>query len=109
MSKDDARTPRAKRASDADKVIAVFNHTIDIVTDKWLFFSKTLAFKEDVVRRDRIAAFSFPMFEGLIKNVLPLRKSPDAILLIVVAKGIEKSGTHTRGEIEEALGAPLPD
>ncbi len=90
-------------------MIAVLDDTIDIVADKWLYFSKTLAFKEDVVLRDRIAAFYFPMFEGLRKNVLPLRKSPDAILLIVVAKGIEKSGMQTRGEIEEALGAPLPD
>lgn len=82
---------------------------IDIVADKWLYFSKPFAFKYDFVLRDRIAAFSFPMFEILRKNVLPLRKSPDAILLIVVAKGIEKSGMHTRVEIEGALGAPLPD
>jgi hypothetical protein len=101
--------PFRRKSADTEKVIAVLDDTINIVAQKWRHFSTTLVFKEDVPLQERIAAFSFPMFEGIRKNVPELRKSPDAFLLIVVAKGIEKSGTHSRAEIEEALGAALPD
>lgn len=101
--------PFKKKKSEADEAVAVLPQTIEIVAGKWVYFCKSLPFKEDVPLIERITAFSVPMFEGIRKNVPALRKAPDALLLIIVAKGVEKSGTHTREQIEEALGAPLPE
>jgi hypothetical protein len=77
--------------------------------DKWLYFTKTLPFKDDVSFLDRIICFLPPAFEGLRKNFPALRQAPEAVLLLIVAKGIEFSGTHSRAELEAALGVPMPD
>lgn len=98
-----------KRKGPAEAAIEVMDDTIFIAAEKWLHFCRTIPFKQDVPLADRIAAFAFPFMEGARQNVPALREAPDAFLMLIVAKGVEKSGTHARAEIEEALGVTLPD
>jgi len=101
--------PFRSKARDAERVIAVFDEAVALATDKWLMFSKTIVFKSEVALGERIQLFAVPMFEGLRSNYPPLKNASAAVLLLIVAKGVQKSGTHSRAEIEQALGAPLPN
>ena len=101
--------PFSKRQPEAEKFLALMPRLVEVVSDKWLYFSNTLVFKEDIPLKDKIAAFSVPTMEGMSENVKGLKSSPDAALFLVIALGILKSGTHTKEEIEAALGAKLPD
>ena len=101
--------PFRNRAKEAEDAIAVFDDAVAVATEKWLYFTGTFVFKEDVPLTQRIHLFSNPMFEGLRNNFPALAKAPPAVLLLIIAKGVQNSGTHTRAQIEQALGAPLPD
>ena len=101
--------PFQKRKSDADRVIEIMDQAVSFACEKWLYFSQTLIFNQNVPLRDRIAAFLVPVSEGLKNKFEPLRRAPDPVILLIVAKGVEASRTHSRNEIENALGAPLPE
>jgi hypothetical protein len=98
-----------KKKSKADATLSVLDDAIRFATDRWLYFCEKLPFKEDVGLATRIAAFSVPFDEGAKNKFPPLRDAPDAVLLLIIAKGVQASGTHTRDEIEQALGFELPD
>src|SRR5262245_53575890 len=101
--------PFQRKKSAADEVIEQMDELIGIAKRKWDESSTLLPFKDDVQLKDRIVAFMMPFSEGARKNVPALKKAPGAVILLIAAKGIERSGTHSREEIEEALGIQLPD
>lgn len=98
-----------RKRSKADATIAVMPQAIEAASEKWRFFCDQLVFTPEVLLVDRIASFSAPFFAGARQNIPALREAPDAVLLMIVAEGIERSGTHTRAEIEQALGTRFPD
>ncbi|WP_298671317.1 hypothetical protein [uncultured Sphingomonas sp.] len=98
-----------KKQSKADAAIAVMPQAIEAASEKWRFFCEKLVFKAEVPLADRIASFTVPFFQGARQNIPALKEAPDAVLLLIVAKGIERSGTHTKAQIEQALGTRLPD
>lgn len=97
-----------KRKSKADAVIEIMDDVIAIAAQKWLTFCEQLPFKEDVPLVDRISAFGFPLMQGAREKVPALREAPDGVLLLIVAMGVDRSGTHTKALIEEALGISWP-
>jgi len=98
-----------KRNSKADVAIAVMDDAIEFASDKWLYFSRTLVFKDEVTLKDRIAAFLPLATEGLRGRFSALKDAPGAVVLLVVVKGVELSGTHSRAELEKSLGIEIPD
>ena len=99
-----------KRESKADAALAVMDQATALVTDRWRYLCDTIPYKAGVPLEDRIASFCIPMYEGLRKTFPTLRTAPEAFLLIVVVKGIERSGTHPADELYDAIGMPpLPD
>lgn len=101
--------PFQRKKSAADDVIEQMDELIGIAQRKWDQFCGLLPFKDDVPLKGRIAAFMVPFSEGARKNLPALRKAPEAVIFLIAAKGIERSGTHSRTEIEEALGIQLPN
>ena len=97
-----------KKKTSADKIIDVMDDIISHVAAKWTFFRKTLPFKDGVGLDEQIAMFSVPMKEGLNNTFPVIKDSPDALFMLLIAKGIEQSGTHSKEQLEQALGAPLP-
>ena len=97
-----------RRESKADAVVAVMDEAVGIAADKWRFFCDKLPFRKDVPLADRIASFMFPFEEGARKRFPALKDAPGTVLLLIVAMGVERSGTHTRAQIEQALGFSLP-
>lgn len=98
-----------KKQPKADAALAVMDDAVEIAAEKWRFFCDKLPFRETVRLADRIASFSVPFNEGARANIAAFKDAPDTFLLLVVALGVERSGTHSRAEIEQALGVPLPD
>ena len=92
-----------------DAVLAIMDTATEFASEKWLLFCETLKFGDGVSLTDRIAFFMVPAEQGLQNNFPALRKVPGGIIALIVAKGIQRSGTHTTSEIEQALGATLPD
>jgi len=58
--------------------------------------------------RDRIAFFSPEFRVSLTRSFPLLAGAADEILLLIIARGVEKSGTHDRRHIERGLGIILP-
>lgn len=82
-----------KKKFKADAVIEVLDSSIKFAADKWLYFTKASPFKDDIGLRDKVIMFMPPVGEGLRNNFPALREANDAILLMIIAKGIERSGT----------------
>jgi len=82
--------------------------TITHAADKWRYFCDNVPYRTEVGLADRIGAFSVPFNEGARKHIPELQNAPDGLLLMIIALGVEKSGTHSRIEIERALGVSLP-
>lgn len=101
--------PFKKKKSDADAVIAVMGEAISFASEKWIYFNTTVAFKNDVPLKEIIAIFLVPVTEGLKNKFVALRNAPDTIFFLIVALGIQKSGTHTKSDIESVFGAQLPE
>ena len=93
-----------RRKSSVDEVIAVMDDATEFACEKWLYFNSVLAFKPEVPFLDVLAGFLMPLIEGLKNNFPALRNSPEPLFLMIAARAIVRSGTHTREEMEELLG-----
>jgi hypothetical protein len=100
--------PFSKRKFEAQRAEALLDEVTDAIADKWVYFGKMVTFKDEVKLEERIAVFSIPLYEGLRKNFATLQGAPEEFLLMLVVTGISKSGTHSRAEMEQALGVSLP-
>lgn len=100
--------PLGKKKTQADKAIEVMDRSIELVAERWKYFNNQLKFEDGFGLNKQIAMFSPPIFRGMRKNYPALRDSPDDVLFLFVLKGIEKSGTHSKEEIEQAFNMKLP-
>jgi len=98
-----------KKQSPADKANKVMRPAIAFAAEKWAVFNRDVPFKPEVGLDMRIFAFMQPVSIALMEKYEPLRKAPDSIFLLISAMAVERSGTHTRDQIESALGLTLPD
>jgi hypothetical protein len=96
------------RKSQSEKVLAVFDDAADFACEKWLYYNSVLKFKDDVDFRDILAGFIFPLQEGLQNKFPLLKESPEPLFFLIAAKGIVKSKTHTKEQLEDALSISLP-
>lgn len=92
----------------ADEVIETMDNAIIFSAEKWKYYSEKLHFKDSVSLREKIFGFVPLATEGLKNNFSALQAAPDAVYMLIIAKGVELSGTHSKVEIESALGATLP-
>jgi hypothetical protein len=92
--------------SDADQVIGILPDAIAFASQKWIFFVDEVPLLDSSLY-NKITMFSVPAIEGL-KNNFPVLKSDEALCMMIIAKGIEESGSYSREEIESALGVNLP-
>ena len=97
-----------RKKSRADAVIAIMDEAVASVADMWLHYTSTFVFKPGVSLHDQIMIFSVPVSEGLENRFPELRNAPPGVLLLIIAKGVERSGTHSTKQIEDALGVPFP-
>jgi hypothetical protein len=80
---------------------------IEQISRKWAYFSKTLVFNDDVSLRVRIDAFRLPLLEEVRIDFPMFREAEDNFFDPLIALGIEKSGTNSISELENALRLKL--
>jgi hypothetical protein len=95
--------------SKADAAIEVLPALIENAAGKWREFYEVFKFKDGVGLDKQILLFTTPFSEGVREHVPAMKNAPDGLILLIVAKGVERSGTHSRAQIEEALGMTLPE
>ena len=100
--------PFRKTPSQSDAVLAIIDEAIELAADRWKHFCRTLPVKSSVTLRERITVFAMPFEAGLREQFAALRTAPSGLCLLIIAKGVERSLTATREEIEAALDLKLP-
>ena len=96
------------KSSKSDDVIAILDDAIAVTAEKWLYYCNTLKIKSDVTLQEQIFMFLAPATEGLKNGFPALNDAPETIFLVIVAKAVVRSGTHTSQQVEQALGVQLP-
>ena len=99
---------RNKKPSQADEAMEVMDDAIQFAAEKWEYYVGVMNFADSVSLYEIIMTFMIPAEEGLKNNFAALQSAPEALSLVIIAMGVERSGTHSKEEIEEALGVPLP-
>jgi hypothetical protein len=93
------------RQSKVAEALAIMPDAIQLVAERWREPRDQLSNSAMPLERT-VAAFCIPMYAELRRTFPALRGAPDPFLLIVVAKGIEHSGTHSAEELCEAIDLP---
>lgn len=99
--------PFKPKKSEADLVSEWMPRAIDVAAQKWLEF-ESQPFAEGLDLEEKLFVFNEGLTRGL-NQWKAFKRSPDPMFLLIAAKGIERSGTHLRIQIESALQIPLPE
>lgn len=75
----------------------------------WSRFTETSGLPRNINLRDRVSYFAADFRRELDRRYPLLRSAPEEIVLLVIAQGIERSGSDSRRLIELQLGIVLPD
>lgn len=100
--------PFRKKPSQAGDALAIIDEAIEFAAERWIFFSRSVAVTPAEGLRERIGRFARSLEPSLHARYPALAVASDAVMLLIVAKGVEQSGAISRGEIECALGILLP-
>jgi hypothetical protein len=98
--------PFKSKKSEADVAVEWMPRAIEVAAEKWLEF-ESQPFAQDMDLEQKLFAFSEGLKQGL-RRWQAFKAGPDAIFLLIAAKGVEQSETHLRVQIEAALKLPLP-
>lgn len=98
--------PFRKKKSPADTAIEWMPRAIEVAAQKWIEFNAQ-PFAQSMDLDQKLYLFSEGLKNGL-KQWKAFRDAPDPLMLLIAAKGAERSRTHLRMEIETALKFPLP-
>ena len=88
--------------------LAIIDDAIEFAAERWQFFSRSVAITSRSVLRERIGLFARSLEPSLHARHPALAAAPDEVMLLIIAKGVERSGAISRVEIERALGILLP-
>tara|TARA_R100001129_G_scaffold68233_1_gene46532 strand:- start:122 stop:670 length:549 start_codon:yes stop_codon:yes gene_type:complete len=79
---------------------------IDVAKQKWLEFNSQ-PFATEMELEQKVHIFTEGLSSGL-RQWDAFKAAPESIFLLIAVKGIEKSRTHLRLELEPRLGIPIP-
>jgi hypothetical protein len=98
--------PFNRKKSGSDAAIESMPIAIDVASQKWLEFVSQ-PFAASMNLDEKLFRFTEGLGLGL-KQWQAFKGCPDSLMLLIAAKGAERSGTHLRIEIETALRFSLP-
>ena len=95
--------------SPADRAIEQIPAAIAYIADKWVYFLETLPLKDNVPLKEKIQLFFMPA-EAALKAKFSIfdTAAGNGLVLLIVCKAVEASGTHPAYEIEQAMSLTLP-
>ncbi|KRB81142.1 hypothetical protein ASE00_14095 [Sphingomonas sp. Root710] len=100
--------PFRKRIPAGASAVEIIDEAIDFAAQRWLSFSLSVAVPPGAGLRYRIGLFARSIESSLHRRFPPLTTAPAEVIVLIVAKGVERSGAVPRGDIERELGILLP-
>lgn len=91
-----------------DPIQTAIDAGIGFAGEQWRLFCAASPLASNIHLRDRIAFFAGAFRPALAEKFPALASAPDQLVLLIIAKGIEESGTFSRAQIEKQLGIILP-
>lgn len=98
--------PFKRKKSKADVAIEWMPRAIEVASQKWIEFEKQ-PFAQEMDLEQKIFLFSEGLGKGL-KQWEAFADAADPLFLLIAAKGIERSRTHLRLELEAVLKLAIP-
>ena len=98
---------KKKRTRQADTT-AIIDEAIHFAAERWHAFSRSVPVRPGSGLRERIGLFARSLEKSLHSRHPELVAAPDEVIVMIVAKGVEQSGTVPRDQIERELGILLP-
>jgi hypothetical protein len=74
----------------------------------WIVFRNSAGVPANIHLRDQVAFFAPEFVVKLARRFPALRSAPNDLILLIIAQGIEASGSISRRKIELQLGIILP-
>lgn len=99
--------PFKRRQSKADLAIEWMPRAIEVAAQKWIEF-ELQPFAQEMELDQKIVLFAEGVGAGL-KQWKAFESAPDSLFLLIAAKGIERSRTHLRLELEAVLKFAIPE
>lgn len=100
--------PFRKRRTPRRDALAIIDEAIVFAAHRWHHFSHSVAVQPGTGLRERIGLFARSLEASLHARHPELAAASDEVILLIITKGIEQSGTVPRGDIERAMGIVLP-
>ncbi|HUE78692.1 MAG TPA: hypothetical protein VMN38_03585 [Sphingomicrobium sp.] len=98
--------PFKRKKSEADMAIEWMPRAIGVAAHKWIEF-ESQPFAQEMDLEQKLFLFTEGLGTGL-KQWQAFKGGPDALFLLIAAKGIERSRTHLRLELEAVLKFAIP-
>ena len=98
--------PFKRKKSKADVAIEWMPRAIEVAAQKWIEF-ELQPFAQEMELDQKIVLFAEGLGAGL-KQWKEFESAPDSLFLLIAAKGIERSRTHLRLELEAVLKFAIP-
>ncbi len=87
---------------------ATLDEAVAFVAEDWVRLRNRLTVPANLNFRDEAAILAPVMRKSLLARFPDLWSANDQILLMVIARGIERAGLVARARIEKSLGIVLP-
>lgn len=98
--------PFKERRSKADIAVEAMPQAIDIAAQKWIEF-EAQPFAAEMDLEQKLFLFTEGIRRGF-SQWKEFKNAPDDVFLLLAAKGVERSRTHLRMELEAVLNVPIP-
>lgn len=98
--------PFTQKKSKADVAIEWMPRAIEVAAEKWIEFERQ-PFAQELDLEQKVFLFSEGLGRGL-KQWKAFSDAADPLFLLIAAKGIERSRTHLRLELEAVLKFAIP-
>ena len=96
-----------KKRNNSDIFIELLPKVEAMVAERWSYFKSTMVFNDDVPLEEQFLFFLQPMEKGIKISFPQLRGTPEAALLLAVARGIVRSGTVSKSDLAASLKLPI--
>ncbi len=96
--------PQPYERSDEEELEGLKIKLVDRASRTWIHFSNTLAFSEGVSLSKKIDFFRTPFVEGVRRDYPMFEPASEKELDVMIALGIEQSGTNSLVEVWRELG-----
>jgi hypothetical protein len=100
-----------KEKTESEKVLEIFGPAVTWAASSWTVFHQSMTMISGVeIKLDSLFPLALEKMSTRLKVDFPIldSKEGEVMIAVIVAKGIEISGTHSKEEVEKVTGTESP-